>query len=73
MPYNLRTTQGSQGSLTIHLEVKLARGNASNASQLATGPTDNRKSPLVHAQSANEQVIGSGTFPIPKGVGDSRS
>ena len=70
VPCSPRTTQGGHGSLTIHLEVKPARGNASNVSQLATGPKSAKKNPLVHAQSANEQVIGSGTVPSPKGEGE---
>lgn len=43
MPCNLRTIQGGQGSLTILLEVKPARGNALNVSQLATGPKSGKK------------------------------
>ena len=62
--------QGGQEGLTIYLQVKLARGNALNASQLVTGPMNARESPLVHAQSANEQVTGSGTVPSPKGEGE---
>lgn len=60
-PCNLRTTQGGQESLTIHLEVRPARGSSSNARKLAIGPEKASKSSLGPVQPANEQVNGSGT------------
>ena len=54
-------------SLTTCLEVKPARGNASNVSQPATGPKSATKNTRVHAQSANKQVTGGGTVPSSKG------
>ena len=58
----------SQGSITIDLEIKPARENASEASQPATGPPS-AESPLVHGQSANQQINEDGTIPSPKGGG----
>lgn len=55
--------------LNHHLEVKPARGNASNISQPVTGPENVKKNPLVHVQSANKQVTGSGTALSPEGEG----
>ena len=69
MPCDLRTTQGGRESSTILLEVRPTRGNASNASQLATEPKIARKSTLRHAKPANKEVIGRGTALSPEGEG----
>lgn len=74
MPCNLRTTQRDWESPTIHLEVSPTRGNATNASQLATRCKSfcsffARKSHPVHAQPANKQVIGRVTSLSPEGEG----
>ena len=45
------------------------RGNATNVSQLATGPKIARKSSPGHAQPANKQVIGRGAAFSPEGKG----
>ena len=61
--------KGSRGSLAICLEVKPARGNASNVSQPVTEPENVKKNPLVHVLSADKSVIGSGTALSPEGEG----
>ena len=67
MPCDLRTTQGGQENPAIRLEVRPAKGNATNASQLATGPQITRKSPPGHVLPANKQVSGRGTALSPEG------
>ena len=69
--FDLKTTQEGQESPTFCLEVRPTRRNATNASQLATGPKTARKRSQGHAQPANKQVIRRGT--VPKGKGGSCS
>lgn len=59
--------RGAKKSSTIHLEIRPTKGNATNASQLATGPKIARKSSPGHAQPANKQVIGRGAALSPEG------
>lgn len=63
--------RGGQESSTIHLEIRPTRGNATNASQLATVPKTARKNLPIpgYAQIANKQVTGRGTAPIPEEEG----
>ena len=65
----LRDNLRRQESPAIRLEVRPMRGNATNASQLATGPKIARKSSPGHAQPANKQVIGRGVAFSPEGKG----
>ena len=63
--------RGAKKSSTIHLEIRPTKGNATNASQLATVPKTARKNLPTpgYAQIANKQVTGRGTAPIPEGEG----
>lgn len=69
----LGRTQRTQESSTISPEVRPEKGNASNASRLAIGPMNARRSPPGHAQSASRRVSRVGLPSVPKGKGGSCS
>ena len=52
---------------------KTSKGGGSNVSQPASGLQSAGKNPLVCAQSADKQIVRSGTGPSPKGKGGSHS